>query len=319
MKNFVPLAVFLRRNPNLAAIQSAISDTVSSATGLASITPKTNRVIRTEPVVMSDGRIHAVHVWCGPPDDEPPERPIPGPLKFDVTLAEGTGTVEYFINAGMDAATEPTTGRGLADDMPNRSLNPDEAKTLSWSIDTAPGRTYSTTWDFTDKQGTFRRVGWCARTITETAEDGSEHLIARAMNLVEEVSGSPAPQANLAHRILDGMSHPGVYRAIIDLTTWMPLKWIDDPCPYFNWRGRVLLHPEDHEHLAPRMSEEIRSGMTSAILRLPGNNGGWVPLHITISRVELDEGIYGGIVTVRRPTDVELADAGLASADEIGS
>jgi hypothetical protein len=319
MKNFVPIVVFLRRNPNLSAIQTAIAETVSSSTGLASITPKTNRVIRTEPVAMSDGHIHAVHVWCGPTDDEPPERPIPGPLKWDLTLAEGTATVEYFVNAGMDATTEPTTGRALADDVPSRSLNADEAKALSLSIDVAPGRTYCTTWDFVDKQGIFRRVGWCARTAMEIVEDGTEHLIARAMNVVEEVSGSPSPQANLAHRILDGMSHPGVYRAIIDLTTWMPLKWIDDPCPYFNWRGRVQLHPEDREHVAPRMREEIKSGMTSAILRLPGNDGGWVSLHVTISRVELDEGIYGGVVTLRPPTAGELADPGLATSDEISS
>ena len=319
MKNFVPLAVFLRRNPNLAAIQSAITDTVTSAAGLASITPKTNRVIRTEPVAMSDGRIHAVHVWCGPPDEEPPERPIPGPLKFDVTLAEGTGTVEYFVNAGMDAATEPTTGRALADDMPNRSLNADEAKALSWSIDTAPGRTYSTTWDFTDKQGTFRRVGWCARTMVETVEDGTGHLIARAINLVEEVGGAPQPKVNLAQRILDGMSHPGVHRAIIDLNTWTPLKWIDDPCPYFNWRGRVQLHPEDLGEITGRMREEFKSGTTSAVLRLPGNDSDWIPLYVTISRVELDEGITGGLVSVRLPTVDELGTASWAEVGEINS
>ena len=30
IKNFVPIAVFLRRNPNLAAIQTAIAETVAS-------------------------------------------------------------------------------------------------------------------------------------------------------------------------------------------------------------------------------------------------------------------------------------------------
>ena len=58
MKNFVPLAVFLRRNPSLAAIQTAIAETVGTGNSLASITPKNKRVIRTEPVQMSDGRIH---------------------------------------------------------------------------------------------------------------------------------------------------------------------------------------------------------------------------------------------------------------------
>ena len=323
MKNFVPVAVFLRRNPNLAAIQTAIAQTVTDGTGLASITPKTKRVIRTEPIAMSDGRIHAVHVWCGPTDEEPPERPIPGPLKWNATLSEGTATAEYFVNAGMDAATEPTTGRTLADDVPSRSLNTDEGKALSWSIDVVPGRTFCTTWEFTDKQGAFRRVGWCARTALEAAEDGTEHLIARAMNVVEEISGPPMPQMkqmNLAHRILDGMSQPGVYRAIVDLADWAPLKWIDGPCPYFNWRVPVQMHPDDQEHFARRIRVELHSGgATSAVVRLPGNDGGWAPLHVTINRVELDEGIFGGMVTLRLPTDAELADAGLTASGEISS
>lgn len=318
IKNFVPIAVFLRRNPNLAAIQTAIAETVATGTGLASITPKTKRVIRTEPVQMSDGRMHGVHVWCGPTDAEPPERPIPGPLKWDMTLSEGTATAEYFANAGMDATTESATGRALAEDIPCRSLNPDEAKALSLTIDAAPDRTYSATWGFTDKQGTFRRVGWCARTAMETVEDGTEHLIARSMNLLEQVD-SPVPPGNLAHRILDGLAQPGVYRAIIDFTTWKPLKWIDDPCPYFDWRARVPAHPEDQEHFAARMGEELQSGTTMAVLRLPGNDGEWVPMHVTISRVELDDGVYGGLVTLRLPTEDELSDVGLAAAGEINS
>jgi len=317
IKNFVPIAVFLRRNPNLAAIQTAIAETVATGTGLASITPKTKRVIRTEPVQMSDGRIHGVHVWCGPTDAKPPERPTAGPLKWDMTLAEGTATAEYFANAGMDAATESVTGRALAEDIPSRSLNADEAKALSWTIDAAPGRTYCATWGFTDKQGMFRRVGWCARTAMETAEDDTEHLIARAMNLVEQVGDFPLPPENLAHRILHGMARPGVHRAIVDLATWTPLKWIDEPCPHFNWRARVQMHPEDQEHFATRMGEELRSGTTTAVLRLPGNDSEWVPLHVTISRFELDDGIYGGLVTLRLPTDDELADVGLAAAGEI--
>ena len=44
---------------------------------LTSITPKSDRVIRTEPVVMSDGRMHGVHVWTGPADEEPPDGPPP--------------------------------------------------------------------------------------------------------------------------------------------------------------------------------------------------------------------------------------------------
>lgn len=319
MKNFVPLTVFLRRNPSLAAIQTAIAESVATGTGLASITPTTRRVIRTEPVSMSDGHIHGVHVWVGPTDAEPPERPIPGPLKWDVTVGEGTVTVEYLLNAGMDPEQESLTGRAFAEDIPSRSLNRDESKALSWSIDIVPGRTYCATWDFTDKQGRFRRVGWCARIRIEADEDGTDHVVSRAMNLVEEVRESPFGNDDLAHRILNGLSQPGVYRVIVDLSNWTLLKWIDDPCPYFDWRGRVQMHPEDHENFAARMADELATGTTCAVLRLPADGGGWVPLHVTVAKVELEDGVVAGLLTIRRPSDDELAEAGLEPAGEATS
>lgn len=311
IKNFVPIAVFLRRNPNLAAIQTAIAETITSGQGLASITPKTNRVIRTEPITMSDGSLHAVHLWCGSSDDEPPVRPIPGPLKWDFTLGEATGTIEYLRNAGMDPATERTTGRSFVEDIPSRSLNRDEATVLARAVDPEPGQTYYATWEFTDKQGKFRRVGFVSRLLLETTEDGDEHVIARAMNLVEEVLEFRQPPEQLAERILGGLAEPGVYRLLIDLKNWTLLKWLDEPCPYFNWRAHEKMHPDDREHYAGTMTTELVNGSTGAVLRLPGEDGSWVPLHVTISRVKLDENTYAGMVTLRRPTDAELAGADL--------
>jgi hypothetical protein len=146
------------------------------------------------------------------------------------------------------------------------------------------------------------------RTAFETAEDGTQHLIARALNLLEALGDPALPPANLAHRILHGMSQPGVYRAIVNLADWTPLKWLDDPCPLFDWRGRVRLHPDEENVVSGRIRDELQSGgTTSAVVRLPSEDGGWVRMHVTISRVELDTGIYGGLVTVRLPTDAELA------------
>ncbi len=315
MKNFVPLAVFLRRNPNLAAIQTAITETVSTGTGLASITPKSKRVIRTEPVQMSDGRIHGVQVWSGPADAEPPERPIPGPLKWDMTAGEGSVTVEYLINAGMDPEKEALTGRAFVEDIPSRSLNRDESKALSWTIDVAPDRTICTSWDFPDKLGGFRKVGWCARTLMEPDEQGRDHLVARAMNLLESVAESPSGPEDLAHRIVDGLSQPGSYRLIADLENWRPLKWLDDPCPLVDWRSRQQMHPDDDARVRPRMIQELENGSTSGVLRLPGSGGDWVPMHVTVSRMELDNGTRAGLTTLRQPTDAELAEAGLESGE----
>lgn len=319
LKNFVPLNSFLRRNPNLAAIQTAIAETVTSGTALASITPKTKRVIRTEPVTMTDGRIHGVHVWCGAVDAEPPERPIPGAWKWDVTTGEVFPTTEYFHNSGMDPATEPLAGRAFADDIPSRSLNTDESKALSLAIDIRPGRTYGASWEYTDKQGLYRKVGWCSRSLMEMTEDGTEHLIARAMNIVESVSDSPPAQDRLADLIVSGLSQPGVHRLLVDLTHWTAVKWIDDPCPYFNWRGRVRIHPDDAARFTSRMRDELNAGMTAAVLRLPGNDGEWVPLHVSITKVELDDGVFAGLVSLRQPTADELADAGLAPIGDSGT
>jgi hypothetical protein len=79
LQDLIPITTFLKRTAGRAAIQSAIAESVQTSKGLVSITPKKARVIRTEPVLMSDGRVHGVHVWSGSPEEEPPERPIPGP------------------------------------------------------------------------------------------------------------------------------------------------------------------------------------------------------------------------------------------------
>ena len=95
-------------------------------------------------------------------------------------------------------------------------------------------------------------------------------------------------------------------KQLVDLKTWTLLKWLDDPCPYFDWRTKADMHPDDREHFAVRMSEELEAGSTSAVMRLPAVGGGWVPLHVTISRMELDPGIHAGVVAFRQPTEAEL-------------
>lgn len=64
LKNLVPITTFLRRSPYLSAVRTAIAESVQTGQALTSITPKRDRVIRTEPVVMSDGSSTAC--TCGP-------------------------------------------------------------------------------------------------------------------------------------------------------------------------------------------------------------------------------------------------------------
>ncbi len=62
------------------------------------------------------------------------------------------------------------------------------------------------------------------------------------------------------------------------------------------------------------MTKEFANGATSRVLRLPGDDTPWVPVHVTINRVELEPDTFAGLISVRLPTDEELADAGLPKA-----
>ncbi|MBU3750674.1 MAG: hypothetical protein FGM52_09510 [Mycobacterium sp.] len=306
-KNFVPITVFFRRNPNLADLCGAITHTVRGRSGLALSTVGGSRVIYTEPVVMTDDRVHGVQLWFGPADTELPERPAPGAYVVDLNLGESAVTPQFLINLGKDPAVEPLAGRSMADDIPAGAFNVGEAQLLSWTVDFVSGRTFAANWGFRDGQGLHRRVGFCVRGGREATSDGAEHLIARSMNLFESVGAGPPSTYQLAQRLIDAMARPGHYRAIIDLNTWTLIKWVDGPCPLYDWRARAQMHPDDAERLAAQMVEELAFDQTSAVLRLPARGGGWTPIHVTINRIELDVGVFAGLATLRLPTDEEGA------------
>jgi hypothetical protein len=309
-KNLVPISAFLRRNPHLMAIQTAISESVRAGHALSSITPKNDRVIRTEVVAMTDGRIHGVHVWIGPPDVDPPERPIPGPLKWDLTSGIATDTTESLTNSGRDPAVEATHGRAFAEDLPTRDLNPREARVLSAAIKPEAGQTFCTTWDITDYEGNPITVGFVARVMVESPDGGPDRLVGRAMNWRSEREGAPPLRNDLAQRILNGLAEPGVHRALVDLKTWSLLKWLDDPCPFYDWRakenGDPVVHPDDELKMVA-MTTEFDSGSASRVLRLRALDDGWTPIHVTAHRVELEPDTFAGLLSLRLPTDDEIA------------
>lgn len=189
----VPISTFLRRSPHLAAIQTAIAESVETGQCLTSLTPKHDYVIRTEPVLMTDGRLHGVQVWSGPADAEPPERPIPGPLKWDLTLGVATDTTESLANSGKNPEVEVTHGRAFAEDLPSRDLNFRESGVIAAVIDAEPGQTLCSSWDGTDWRGNPIRVGFVARTAIEPGPDGRDHRVTRAINWRVWPEDSPEP------------------------------------------------------------------------------------------------------------------------------
>jgi hypothetical protein len=288
--DLVPITRFLRRRPYLSAVRTAIAESVQTGQSLNSITPKRDRVIRTEPVVMSDGCIHGVQVWIGPASEEPPERPTPGPLKWDLTVGAATDTRESLANSGKNPDIEVVFGRAFAEDLPSRQLNPNESKVMAMAAQLEPGRTLCSTWDLTDWQGNSIRIGFVARTGLERGPDRQDHLI------------------------LSGLTRAGVHRALVDLDNWRLLKWLDEPCPFYDWRGaetdRPRVHPDDTDVIAS-MKKEFVDGTASRVLRMRGFNDDWVPIHMTVNRVEIEPDTFARLVSLRLPAGDELAEAGL--------
>lgn len=317
-KNLIPISTFLRRDPHLMAIQTAIGETVRAGKGLSSITSKNDRVIRTEVIQMSDGRIHGVHVWVGTPEQEPLPRPLVGALVWDLAQRTATDTPESLQISGWDPERETTQGRAFADDLPRRDLNPNEVTVLSMVIKPEDGVTICNTWDVTDHRGERITVGFVARALSEEQDNGKERLICRAMNWRSVQEGPSIQEDLLGQRILDSLAEPGVHRALVDPRHWSLLKWLDDPVPFFDWRAGIVgerAHPDDQATLA-RMDEEFTTGTTSGVLRMVALHGGWTLVHVTVHRVELDKGVYAGLAEFRLPTEEEVAVAGLSRSEE---
>jgi hypothetical protein len=59
------------------------------------------------------------------------------------------------------------------------------------------------------------------------------------------------------------------------------------------------------------MTAEFAGGATCRVLRMPGHDCDWVPVHVTVNRVEIEQEMFAGLVSLRLPTPTELAAAGL--------
>ena len=132
IKNLIPISTFLRRNPHLMAIQTAIGETVRAGKGLGSITPKKARVIRTELVQMSDGRIHGVQIWVGRPARSRRTRPVVGPLIWDLDHRDGHRHRRIAAKRRMGSREGATQGRAFAEICRVASSIPTRPRSSAW-------------------------------------------------------------------------------------------------------------------------------------------------------------------------------------------
>ena len=99
------------------------------------------------------------------------------------------------------------------------------------------------------------------------------------------------------------------------------LKWLDRPSPHYDWRarerGEAAIDPAD-QHVVASMMQEFMHGPAARVLRLTAIGGGYTPIHVTANKVELDDDTYAALLSMRLPTDEELAASqhGATVADE---
>lgn len=307
LRRFVPLETFLRRNPHRRQIDFAIAATANSGIGSVQRTEHGTWLIHTEPIIMTDGRVHGVHLWTAPPSTQQPRRPTIGAVSWNLTTGVASDTREALMNSGMGPA-EHLDGRTFADDLSMSDIHPQESEALALAVRCTPGQTLAGTWNVTARHdGTPIRVSFASRATLESHRDGAQHLVIRAVNWRTSSEADPSSGKDLARQILRGMTQDGVHRALLDLTTWRLLKWLDPPCPQVDWRGkhsrRPIIHPDDEPTLRV-MTRQFSTAPAQGLLRLRSQEG-WALMHVTMHRVELAENANAGLAMIRLPTSDE--------------
>ena len=311
LKKMVPLGIFLRRNSMLSSISAAIAETVRQGKPIALKSTAEQRCLYTRPVAMPDGRIHGVQLWAGSRADVPPPPPRIGAVVWNLTTGVASDTPEALINGGIDPATEPLEGRCFADDLSISNMHHEEGSALALTMNAEPGDTLCTTWDVTARDGQPIRVAFTSRAVLQVSGTGDKELVLRAMNWRVPRSADDGELAgNLAQGIIKAMARPGEHRFLIGLETWTLLKWIDEPYPHVDWRGersdKMLIHPDDAA-LRSSMRKQFAQGPATGVLRFRSASGGWTFVHLTICHLPLSSDAHAGLVSVRLPTESELA------------
>ncbi|OBB95802.1 PAS domain-containing protein [Mycobacterium sp. 852002-40037_SCH5390672] len=311
LRKYVPLTSFFRRNSNISEIRSIVSATVAQRQPLVKDTTGRRISIRTEPIIMTDGHVHGVHLWIGPPNIRPRARFLPGAVKWDLTAGTATDTPQALKNSGLNVELEQSEGRPFAADLPiGGAHNHDESKVIAAAINCKPGDTFCSTWNVTTFDGNPIRVSFVARANFELNEDGTEHLVARAMNWRAPREETRTSDFNLASQILEGMAQEGLHRALVDLETWNLLKWVDPPCPHIDWRSKhpdlPLVHPDDRPTMR-FMAKQFTRQPAVGLLRLRSTDGRWTRMHVTIYQVALPDATPVGLICIRLPTPADLA------------
>ncbi|MBB4853190.1 hypothetical protein HNP40_000556 [Mycobacteroides chelonae] len=305
-RNMAPLESVLRRNRHRPLIEAAIADCRRTGEATMAYTPARDRVVHVHPISMGRAHIHGVHVWFGPADVGPPQRPVAGACLGDLDTSITTLTAGYFEVMGFDPhnrSEKQAIAEGLAPVLPS----PSNAELMANVVNPELESTFCGTCLAADYQGNTLQVHYAGRASKETDAAGAVTRINRI--LCTRVENSPhQPRVGLAQQILEAVATPGVHRLLMNVDTFAVLKWIDAPFPDLAWHydpdQPKSIHPEDAA-VAKNMRQELRAGSTAGTLRLRAISGGWLRLHATGTKFALRDNAFAALVRLTAAPEMD--------------
>ncbi|MFF0494366.1 GAF domain-containing protein [Nocardia sp. NPDC004068] len=249
-------------------------------------------------------RLHAVQVWSGTEDQQPPPRLRAASWDIDLTTLTALGSTEWAELADIPL-DERGQERSLANMFAQVQTDERELQAMKRIIAAVPGTTHQGVWTVYRRDGASFRAHFSCRIYAQPGADGTEHRVARGVSL--EITSSttdtkPQPLVLLEHRLLEADVPPGEYRALINLRNLRLIRWVHgSPIPdQIAWR-RVENEPEPGVHPDDRrtmidMAKGLARSSTTGHLRVRGVHGGWIPITARVSLVAIDQETTAGLV-----------------------
>ncbi|WP_394617382.1 GAF domain-containing protein [Lentzea sp. JNUCC 0626] len=310
-KNMVSIRSVLGRGPFVADVLGVIARAVESGESIEVRTTTGKRRVIAHPLLSYGGLSHGAHVWVGPWDEEPPPCTPAGAWHINLTRHVSSRSDDLLELYG----TSPDAWRNehdLAELFAYQRLqtNSDEAKALALIVNAKAGAEHAATWTVNRGDGVRRAVHFACRCVEVATTGGRSELVVRGITHdigpAESVPAAPPSMpVLLAQQVLAAEATPGRWRAIVDLRTMRLLKWLDNPMPGVAWTLGAshppAVHREDLRSAVTMSRELASSGRAMAVLRLRGEDGGWLAVAVSAALMALDQHTTAALVTLSKP------------------
>lgn len=308
-KNMVPLKTILGRGRYLTDAAAAIGSVAGVGTALQTQTHDGKRRVLAEPLTSYRGHVHGVYLWIGGQDEQPPPRDPAGAWHFNLTTDTIGGSDGLLDLYGVPAG-ERRTERFTAEAFGRLVAGPDEAAAFAKIVRSQPGEEHQALWTVRRDDDQLRAAHFSCRAIAEHVEqpDGSTQQQVVLRGVTHDVGAADAapsaPPVVLAQQVLAGLAEPGAHRAIVNVRTLKPIRWLDEPMPGIAWEyepadGEHWIHPDDLNQARALVDGLARSSQSGRI-RFRTTDHDWQQIAVTGNLVILDSNTNAALLTLKR-------------------